>query len=43
MNHQVAVAHVGRKVRWSPVALAPDGMAHVVFVEILSPDTRNPL
>lgn len=43
MNHKVAVAHVGGKVRWSQVALGPDSIAHVVFVEILAPDTRNPL
>lgn len=43
MNHQVRVAHVGGKVRWSQVALGPDGIAHVVFVEMLAEDTRNPL
>jgi hypothetical protein len=43
MNHQVTVAHVGGKVRWSQVALGPDCIAHVAFVEILAPDTRNQL
>lgn len=43
MDHQVTVAHVGGKVRWSQVALGPDGIAHVAFVEILAPDTRNDL
>ncbi len=43
MGNKVTVAHVGGKVRWSQVALGSDGVAHVVFVEILESDVRNPL
>jgi len=41
MNNQVTVAHVGGKVRWSQIALGPDGVAHVVFIEMLDADYRN--
>jgi hypothetical protein len=41
MNNPVRVAHVGGKVRWSSVALGPEGIAHVVFIEILDTDWRN--
>jgi hypothetical protein len=43
MGNKVVVAHVGGKVRWSQVALGADGIAHLVFVEILDEDVRNPL
>ncbi len=43
MGNKVIVAHVGGKVRWSQVALGADGIAHMVFVEILESDVRNPL
>jgi hypothetical protein len=41
MNNPVTVAHLGGKVRWSQIALGPDGVAHVVFIEILDADYRN--
>lgn len=43
MNNKVTVAQVGGKVRWSQIALGPDGIAHVVFIEQLDADVRNPL
>ncbi len=43
MNNQVTVAQVGGKVRWTQIALGPDGVAHVVFIEQLDADVRNPL
>ncbi len=43
IGNKVTVAHVGGKVRWSQVALGADGIAHLVFVEILDEDVRSPL
>ncbi|HEX9901364.1 MAG TPA: hypothetical protein VGB72_00735 [Acidobacteriota bacterium] len=43
MNNKVTVAHVGGKVRWSQVALGPDGIAHIAFAEELDPDVRSPI
>jgi hypothetical protein len=43
MNNQVKVAHVDGMVRFSQVALGPDGVAHVIFMEINDFRYRNPL
>jgi hypothetical protein len=43
IGNRTVVAQVGGKVRWSQVALGPEGIAHVVFVEMLDADVRNPL
>ena len=42
MNNQVTVAHVGSKVRWSQVALGPDGIAHVCYIEMFNSDWPEP-
>jgi hypothetical protein len=43
IGNRIVYAHVGGKVRMSQVALGADGIAHLVFVEILDEDVRNPL
>jgi hypothetical protein len=42
MNNQVTVAHSGTKVRWSQVALGPDGVAHVCYVAMWNVDWPDP-
>ncbi|OGD10338.1 MAG: hypothetical protein A2Y86_04170 [Candidatus Aminicenantes bacterium RBG_13_62_12] len=43
MNNKVTVAQAGGKIRWTKIALGPEGIAHVVYSDELEAEVRTPI